>query len=58
MKGPTWNDLKNATPAELKKTYKLNDRQLENGVRRHLNGADASERRSVYETVNNLKDKS
>lgn len=58
MKGPTWNDLRNATPSELKKTYKMNDRQLEQGVRQHLQGADASERRQVYETVYNLKDKS
>lgn len=47
----TWNDLHNATQQELRKTYKLNDRQLENAVRNHLHGANASERRRLYETV-------
>ena len=45
----SWNDLHNATQGELKKTYKLNSRQLENAVRRHLDGANASERRKVYQ---------
>jgi hypothetical protein len=47
----TWNDLHSATFNELKKTYKLNDRQLENQVRRHLDGANANDRRDVYKTV-------
>jgi hypothetical protein len=47
----TWNDLHNATQQELRKTYKLTDRQLENAVRKHLDGANANERREVYETV-------
>lgn len=47
----TWNDLHNATQQELRKTYKLNDRQLENQVRYHLDGANAAERRKLYETV-------
>jgi hypothetical protein len=46
-----WNDLHNATYGELKKTYKVTDRQLENQVRRHLDGANATERRGLYETV-------
>lgn len=51
MANVTWNDLFNGSHAELKKTYKLNDRQLENQVRRHLDGADHKERRDLYETV-------
>jgi hypothetical protein len=47
----TWSDIFNATPTELKKTYKLNDRQLEMGVRRHLDGANAKERRETYESL-------
>lgn len=47
----TWNDLHNATQHELKKTYKLTDRQLENQVRQHLDGASAGERRNMYEKV-------
>ena len=40
----TWNDLHNATFKELKKTYKLTDRQLENQVRKHMDGANAEQR--------------
>lgn len=47
----TWNDLHNASQQELRKTYKLNDRQLENAVRNHLDGANASDRRNMYEVV-------
>lgn len=47
----TWNDLHSATFKELKKTYKLNDRQLENQVRRHLDGSNAQERRQLYNAV-------
>lgn len=47
----TWGDLHSATFSELKKTYKLNDRQLENQVRTHLDGANAQERREVYSKV-------
>ncbi len=47
----TWNDLHSATFGELKKTYKLNDRQLESQVRRHMDGAGNAERRALYQTV-------
>lgn len=50
-KQPTWNDFHEAKPAELKKTYKLNDRQLENAYRKHLDGANAGERRGMYENL-------
>lgn len=51
MSKVTWNDLHSATFKELKKTYKLNDTQLENQVRKHLDGADAKDRRELYQTV-------
>ncbi len=51
MQKVTWNDLHNATFKELKQKYKLNDKQLENQVRRHLDGANPQERRDVYKTV-------
>lgn len=47
----TWNDLREASQQELKKTYKLSDRQLERQVRRHMDGANSAERRGLYETV-------
>lgn len=47
----TWGDLHSATFSELKKTYKLNDRQLEHEVRSHLDGANAEERRNLYGKV-------
>lgn len=50
-KTPTWNDFQEAKPAELKKTYKLSDRQLENAYRKHIDGTNAVERRSAYENL-------
>ena len=47
----TWNDLHNATQHELKKTYKLSDRDLERQVRLHLDGANSNDRCALYETV-------
>lgn len=51
MNKVTWNDLHNATPKELKSKYKLNDRQLEQQVRKHMDGANSSERRDLYRKV-------
>ena len=50
----TWNDLHEATQHELRQTYKVGygkqgDTKLENAVRRHLDGANATERRKFYE---------
>lgn len=45
----TWNDIRDATQQEIKKTYKLDDRQLENAVRKHLDGANSKERREFYQ---------
>ncbi len=50
-KEPTWNDFHEARPAELKKTYKLSDRQLENSYRKHLHGASTPEYRKAYEML-------
>jgi hypothetical protein len=52
MKGKiTWSDLQNGTYADLKKTYKLTDRQLEMGVRNHLDGSSIQEKRDMYKKV-------
>lgn len=51
MSKVTWNDLSSATPKELKKTYKLNDQQLEMQVRRHMDGASMEQRKDLYKTV-------
>lgn len=47
----TWNDIRDATSHELKKVYKINDRQLENQVRYHLDGANQTERRAKYQEL-------
>lgn len=51
MSKPTWNDLHEAPQKDLKRIYKLNDRQLEQQVRRHWDGANMTERRKLYEKV-------
>lgn len=51
MQKVKWNDIKEATQQELKKTYKLNDRQLEKQIRGHLDGANQSERRGLYQEL-------
>ena len=59
IKGPTWNDLREATTADLKRVYKLNDRQLEVNVRKHMDGVTSDvQRRSFYESVYSSKGKS
>ena len=55
MKKVTWNDLHDATPNELKNKYKINDRQLENHVRSHLDGANAKERTDLYKKLWNKR---
>lgn len=44
-----WKDFYSATQDELRKTYKVNQRQLENSARSHLDGASESERREFYQ---------
>ena len=55
MSKVSWNDLHNATFKELKKTYKLNDQQLEKQVRKHMDGASSEQRSDLYKTVWNKK---
>ena len=50
-KKPTRSDLHEATFKDIKRVYKLNDRQLENSVRKHMDGANPAERRDLYKTV-------
>lgn len=50
-KKPTWNDLQNAHQSDLKRIYKLSDRQLEQQVRRHWDGSNPVEKRELYKTV-------
>lgn len=57
MRKVTWNDLHNATQKELKKTYKLNDMQLEHQVRKHMDGASMEQRKGLYQTVYAKRDK-
>ncbi len=47
----TWNDIQNGTLPELKKTYKMNDRQIEQSLRKHLDGANVQDRRDLYEKL-------
>ena len=47
----TWNDLQEATHHELKKSYNLTDRQLEQQIRSHWDGANHNERVKLYEKV-------
>jgi hypothetical protein len=55
----TWNDLREAKPADLKRVYKLDDRGLERQVRRHMDGiTTAKQRREFYESVYNSRSKS
>lgn len=58
-KGPTWNDLFEAKPSDLKRVYKLNDRQLEQNVRKHMDGSTSDvQRRAFYESIYSSKAKS
>lgn len=46
-----WNDLYNGSANELKKTYGLNDRQLDAQIRSHMDGSNASDRRTMYDAI-------
>lgn len=48
-KTPTLRDIETATQHELKKTYNLTDRQLENAMRDHLYSSTQQEMRKEYE---------
>lgn len=51
----TWNDLHQAYPKELMKTYKLNERQLQQQLTKHLDGATQKDRYKLYEDVYNKR---
>jgi hypothetical protein len=57
MSKVTWNDLFSGTFKDLKKSYNLDDKGLEIQVRRHMDGANAQERRDLYKSVWDKKDK-
>lgn len=57
IKKISWYEMHNMTSSELKKKHKINDRQLEQGVRFHLDGASVSERQTVYKNVYENKNK-
>jgi len=46
---PTFNDFRDAKPEELKKTYGLNDRQLEMAKRDVFYGANQVQLRQEYD---------
>ncbi len=48
-KKPTYNDFKEAKPSELMKTYKLDQRGLEQAQRAVLEGARQSDMRKEYD---------
>lgn len=59
MGKPTFQDLFNATSADLRRVYKLDDRGLEKEVKRHMDGINSpAERREFFESVYNGKRKS
>lgn len=45
----TWNDIRDYG-TECTRSYKLKGLEIEKQLRRHLDGANAAERREVYET--------
>lgn len=53
----SYYELKNMHSSELKKKYKINDRQLEQSARRHMDGASREERSQFYKEVWDSKDK-
>jgi len=48
MSKVTWNDINSATFNELKNKYKLNNTQLEQQVRRHLDSASVDQMKVIY----------
>lgn len=47
----TWNDVQEAHQDDLKRIYRKSPRELEQSIRRHLDGASPEERRQAYETL-------
>ncbi len=57
VKKISFHELFNMHSSELKKKYRINDRELEKSVRYHLDGASPDERRTVYKDVWDSKNK-
>lgn len=47
----TFNDIREASANELKRFYKLDDRELDKQIRSHLDGSNAAQRREIYNEV-------
>jgi len=54
----SYYELQNLHSSELKKKYKINDRQLEQSMRNHLDGASVKDRTQFYKEVWDSKHKS
>ena len=48
-RNPTYRDFQEASPKEIQKTYKLDQRGLENAQRRTMHGAGQNDLRKAYE---------
>ena len=51
----SYYDLQNTPISELKKQHKMNDRDIEHQVRRHMDGARAEDRSALYRSVYDKK---
>lgn len=51
MQKVTWNDIQEAHQNDLKRVYKLSDRDLEKQIRTHMDGANHEERRNFYQKM-------
>lgn len=47
----SWNDINSGEIKEIKKHYKMSERDVERQVRKHTYGATKDELRSFYEKV-------
>ncbi len=47
----TWSDIQEGHQDDIKRAYKMDDRRLEQALRKQLYGANMQERRQVYETL-------
>jgi len=56
-KDPTYNDIMQECPKALKKFYRLSERQLEQGVRKHLDGASQAKMNDIYQKIYDHKGK-
>lgn len=45
----TWNDFHSAKPKELMNHYKLTERQLQQNLHKHLDGANRKDKEKIYD---------